>query len=150
MLMKLGKLRLSTCLVTALLMGGETAQACTCMAPRTAAEAFERSSSVFSGRVTKISLPFLDRIGITRSGNHRVEFAVRKHWKGAQSKSAVVLTRLTGETCGFPFQEGQEYLVYVAPGRGDIETGICTGTKSITGAKLEMEQLDQLLKANAQ
>jgi hypothetical protein len=120
------------------------------MAPRTAAEALERSSSVFSGRVTKISRPFLDTVGITRSGNHRVEFAIRKHWKGAQSKVAVVLTRLSGEACGFPFQEGQEYLVYVAPGPGGIETGICTGTKSVAGAELEMEQLDRLLQANGQ
>jgi hypothetical protein len=120
------------------------------MAPRSAAEAFERSSAVFSGKVTKISRPFLDAVGITRSGNHRVEFAVRKHWKGAQSKNAVVLTRLSGEACGFPFREGQEYLVYVAAGAGGIETGICTGTKSITGAELEMKQLDQLLKALAQ
>jgi hypothetical protein len=118
------------------------------MAPRTAAEAFEKSSSVFSGRVTKISRPFWDRVGITRSGNHRVEFAVAKRWKGAQSKSAAVLTRLSGEACGFPFQAGQEYLVYVAPGPEGIETGICTGTKSVAGAEPDMEQLDRLLKAN--
>jgi hypothetical protein len=118
------------------------------MAPRSAAEAFERSSSVFSGKVTKISRTFWDRVGISRSGSHRVEFAVKRHWKGAQSKSAAVLTRLSGEACGFPFQEGQEYLVYVAPGVEGIETGICTGTKSAAGAELEMEQLDRLLKAN--
>jgi hypothetical protein len=29
----------------------------------------------------------------------------------------------------------------------DIQTGICTGTKNITEAEQEMEQLDKLLKS---
>jgi len=138
------KLRLSLLILAIVLMGVERAQACTCMAPATAAQAFEKSSAVFRGRVTRISRPFWDRVGITRTGNHQVQFEITKRWKGAQSKSIVVSTRLSGEACGFPFEEGKEYLIYVAPGPLDIETGICTGTKHIAGAELEMEQLDQL------
>lgn len=140
------KLRLSLLVLAILLMGVERGHACTCMAPVTPADALEKSSAVFRGRVTRISRPFLDRVGIARTGNHRVEFEITKRWKGAQSKSIVVSTRLSGEACGFPFEEGKEYLIYVAPGPLDIETGICTGTKHIAGAELEMEQLDQLPK----
>ncbi len=145
--MKLAKLRLLVCIGATLLIGPEGGQACTCMAPATAAEGFEKSSAVFRGRVTKIYRPFLDTAGITRSGNYRVKFEITKRWKGPQSKSIVVTTRLSGEACGFPFEEKKEYLVYVATGpAANIETGICTGTKSLVGTEPEMEQLDQLLK----
>lgn len=119
-------------------------QACTCSAPTSAAEAWEKSSAVFRGRVTAISRPFLDSVGLTRSGNHRVRFEIIDRWKGPKARSRVVTTRLSGEGCGFPFEARKEYLVYVAPGPMGIETGICTGTKNAADAEREMEQLDQL------
>ncbi|MGH7844960.1 MAG: hypothetical protein ACREQW_07305, partial [Candidatus Binatia bacterium] len=97
---------------------------------------------------TEIGRPFLDRMGLTHSGSHRVKFAILKQWKGATSKTAVVITRLTGEACGFPFEQGKEYLVYVVSEPRDIQTGICTGTKSIMDAAAEMQQLEKLLQGN--
>jgi hypothetical protein len=132
------------CVVVASIAAIEPAQACTCSAPATTAEALKRSSAVFSGRVTEIGLSFSDRIGLTRSGSHRVKFEILKQWKGTPSKSAVVITRLTGEACGFPFEEKKEYLVYVVTEPKDIQTGICTGTKNIAEAEHEMKQLDEL------
>jgi hypothetical protein len=134
------------CMVAILLMAVEGGQACTCMAPATAAEAFQQSSAVFRGKVNRIYQSLWDTVGVTRTGNYRVKFEVMKRWKGAQAKSIVVVTRLSGEACGFPFEEKKEYLVYVASGPAGIETGICTGTKSVVGADLEMGQLDQLVK----
>ena len=142
--MKLTRVLLS--IVGAVLMIVNPGQACTCMAPATAAEAFEKSSTIFRGKVTKIYQSLWDTAGITRTGNYRVKFEVTRRWKGSQSRSIVVVTRLSGEACGFPFEEKKEYLVYVAPGPANIETGICTGTKSVVGADLEMGQLDQLAK----
>jgi hypothetical protein len=129
-----------------LLMGVEGQQACTCMAPATAVEAFHKSSAVFRGKVARIYQSLWDTAGFTRTGNYRVKFEVTKHWKGSQARSIVVVTRLSGEACGFPFEETKEYLAYVAPGPANIETGICAGTKSVIGADLEMGQLDQLVK----
>ena len=119
------------CFIATLLIGVEAAQACTCMAPATSAEAFHKSSTIFRGKVTKVYQSLWDAAGITRTGNYRVKFEVTKRWKGSQAKSIVVVTRLSGEACGFPFEEKKEYLVYVAPGPANIETGICTGTKSV-------------------
>lgn len=147
--MRLARFALLMCAVASWFMVVARGYACTCMAPATAAEALEKSSAVFRGRVTQIYRPSWDRVEITRTGNHRVEFEITKRWKGAQSKSIALNTRLSGEACGFPFEEKKEYLVYVAPGPTGIETGICTGTKSIAGAELEMEQLDQLVKGSA-
>ena len=128
----------------------EPAYACTCMAPATAAEALQKSSAVFRGRVVTIYRSFLDRVGITNTAGYRVQFEITKQWKGASSKSTVVITRLTGEACGFPFEEKKEYLVYVVTEPKDIQTGICTGTKNIAEAKQEMKQLDKLLQTNPQ
>ena len=120
-----------------------SADACTCSGPANPAEGFKQSSTVFRGKVTAISQSFLDRIGVTKTGNHRVDFAISRQWKGRRSKRIVVRTRLTGEACGFPFRVNEEYLVYVMPDRTP-ETGICTGTKRTADAAADMAQLDAI------
>jgi hypothetical protein len=132
-------------LIAGSLLSTEPAHACTCAAPATPAEGLKRSVVVFRGTVTEISRPFLDRIGLTRTGGHRVKFEVIKQWKGAPSKTVEVVTRLTTEGCGFPFEERKEYLVYVVTEPKDIQTGICTGTKNLAGAEPEMKPLDDLV-----
>ena len=121
------------------------AQACSCAAPATTAEALKRATAVFRGKVIKISVPTLDWIGLTRTGAHRVKFEILKQWKGPSAETTVVVTRLTGEGCGFPFEEQKEYLVYVVAELKHTQTGICTGTKSIADAEQELEQLDELV-----
>jgi hypothetical protein len=132
-------------LIAGSLLSAEPAHACTCAAPATAAEGLQRSAAVFRGTVTAIGRPFLDRIGFTRSGGHWVKFKVVKQWKGAPSNTLEVVTRLTAEGCGFPFEEKKDYLVYVVTEPKEIQTGICTGTKSLAGAEPEMKQLDDLV-----
>jgi hypothetical protein len=68
-----------------------------------------------------------------------------KQWKGPSAETSVVVTRLTGEGCGFPFEEQKEYLVYFVAEQKHIQSGICTGTKSIADAEEEMEALDELM-----
>jgi hypothetical protein len=132
-------------LIASVLSSTEPAQACTCAAPATPAEGFKQSTGVFRGTVIEISRPFLDRIGLTESGGHRVKLEVVKQWKGEPARTVEVVTRLTGEACGFPFEENKEYLIYVVSQPKDIQTGICTGTKSLAGAEPEMKQLDDLV-----
>jgi hypothetical protein len=132
-------------LIASVLSSTEPAQACTCAAPATAAEGLKRSVAVFRGTVTEISRPFLDRIGLTRTGGHKIKFEVVKQWKGAPAKTVQVVTRLTAEACGFPFEEKNEYLVYVVTEPQNVQTGICTGTKTLAGAEPEMKQLDDLV-----
>ena len=120
-------------------------QACSCSAPATAAEAFEKSTAVFRGRVTKISIPSLDWIGVTRTGARRVKFEVLKQWKGVASESAVVITRLSSVGCGFQFEEQKEYLVFVVAEQKHVQSGICTGTKAVSDAEQEIEALDRLI-----
>ena len=121
-------------LIASALSSTEAAQACTCAAPATAAEGLKRSVAIFRGTVTEISRPFLDRIGLTRTGGHKIKFEVVKQWKGAPAKTVEVVTRLTAEGCGFPFEEKNEYLVYVVTEPKEIQTGLCTGTKTLARA----------------
>lgn len=124
----------------------EFGHACVCMAPHTVEEALAKSSAVFSGRVISIYRPLLDRMGITKNGGHRVKFEITKRWKGSKSRTVVVTTRLTGEACGYPFEKGNKYLVYVVD--EPIQTGICTGTKDFDDAENDMSQLNKLLQNN--
>jgi hypothetical protein len=133
------------CALAFCFMQTEQALACMCRAPATTAEAFKRSTSVFRGRVVKISIPSLDWIGLTRTGAHRVKFEIVKQWKGPSSETAVVVTRLTAEGCGFLFEEHKEYLVFVIAEQKHVQTGICTGTKDTADAEQEMQELDQLI-----
>ena len=142
--MRRARLLLIFALVSFLASVGD-AQACTCAAPATTAEALKRSTAVFRGRVIKISVPSLDWIGLTRTGAQRVKFEILKQWKGPSSDTTVVVTRLTGEGCGFPFEEQKEYLVYVVAKPKQIQTGICTGTKSIADAEQEIKELDEIV-----
>jgi hypothetical protein len=138
------------CVVETWFLSIGPAYACTCMAPATAVEALQKSSAVFRGRVITIYRSFLDRVGITNTAGYRVQFEITKQWKGTPSKSIVVITRITGEACGFPFEEKKEYLVYVVTKPKDIQTGICIGTKNIAEAEQEMKELDKLLQTNPQ
>src|SRR5262249_55033529 len=101
------------------------------------------------GRVVTIYRSFFDRLGITNTAGHRVQFEITKQWKGTPSKSIVVITHLTGEACGFQLKISKEYLVYVVTEPKDIQTGICTGTKNIAEPEHEMKQLEKLLERSS-
>jgi hypothetical protein len=119
------------------------AGACSCAQP-TPEQAFARATAVFAGRVVAIDEPFLVRLGLARAGSHDVTFAVARRWKAAAGPTVTVRTRLTGEACGYPFEMGEDYLVFVAPGPAeDLETGLCSGTP-LAGAAADMRALDAL------
>jgi hypothetical protein len=119
--------------------------ACTCAAPVSPAAGLKRSVAVFRGRVIAIDRPLAERLGASVGGTFRVRFQIVKRWKGASTKTAELVTRLTGEACGFPFEMNKEYLVYAVAEPKDIQTGICAGTKGIDDAVQEMKQLDKIL-----
>ncbi len=129
-------------LAAALVGEPSAARACSCAAPVSPEAALERASAAFSGQVTKIIRPLLDRLGLTDSGEHEVKFRVIRTWKGVVGPEVVVRTRLTGEACGYPFVIGRAYLVFVREILPGIETGICTGTRDLADADEEVQALD--------
>jgi hypothetical protein len=59
----------------------------------------------------------------------------------------IVKAPLTGEACGYPFREGETYLVY-AIGGVTPTTGHCTGTKEVSIAEKDLQALEALARTN--
>ena len=96
------------------------ALACSCAPPRPVAEAVEGHDRVFLGTVTSIESPdgFLQR----------VTFQVSEHFKGSQVPVLEVETNAHGPTCGYPFQEGVQYVVYAHGEEDALEATSCSRT----------------------
>src|SRR5216117_3188514 len=80
-----------------------SAFACECLQPKPPIEALNESKAVFSGKVTEIES---DDSGKT------LTIDVDRAWKGISNNSVTVVTGLGDADCGFPFQEGKDYLVF--------------------------------------
>lgn len=92
-------------LLAALLLGAPVhATACSCTNQLTLQQEFDGAWLVFSGRVTSIQPdPF---------GTLAVFFEPLQRWKGPLGFQQLVVTPLDTGVCGFPFEVGEEYLVF--------------------------------------
>lgn len=92
-------------LLAALLLGAPAlASACSCTNQLTLQQEFDYAWLVFSGRVTGIQPdPF---------GTLVVTFEPLQRWKGPLDFAQIVVTPPNSAACGFPFEPGQEYLVF--------------------------------------
>jgi hypothetical protein len=103
---------------------------------------------VFEGRVERQEPTSIDIIDVLNDphaeGQMRrtVFFTVIRTYRGSERQQMKVTTGWGGGDCGFDFETGKEYLVYAAPGdNGDLETGICSSTKSLQDAGPELRVL---------
>ncbi|MCB9601319.1 MAG: hypothetical protein H6720_13380 [Sandaracinus sp.] len=137
------------------------ALACSCMRS-SPTEAAARSTAVFEGRVLEVT-PVQRGDEVTLEGGcldpacneslsettHQVttssfaiRFAVTRQWKGVQSESVVVHTARDSAACGFPFEVGQDYLVYAsAEHDGSLSTGLCDRTALVADASEDLAAL---------
>lgn len=116
------------------LLGANAAMACKC-APTTPQQSLERANAVFSGKV----------IDVDKSSNpseaNRITFEVSKVWKGTNKQKLVITTSSSSASCGYSFQEGKEYLVYASTQDNKLQTGSCSGTKSLADARADLAAL---------
>ena len=103
---------------------------CDCMGPGTAQAARTHSDAVFVGVAASVRDTLVLEDPGRRQAYTAVTFRVRSGWKGVRTRNVTVLTSLN--TCGYPFRQGESYLVYArrAP-VGEIRpllTSICTRT----------------------
>ena len=118
------------------------ASACVCAEPSPEV-AYARAAIVFAGTVVGIEQPLSQWLGLSSSGDRLVRFTVTRRWKGVPGASEIVRALLAGEACGYPFREGETYLVY-AVGTFERRTGICDGTKELSIAEKDVQVLDAL------
>jgi hypothetical protein len=87
---------------------------------------------VFSGEV----------VGVDKGSQiSTVTLRASEVWKGPQRETLEVSTPSYGAACGYPFKEGQEYLVYAYTGKQGLEVDSCNGTQRLTEAQAHLEVL---------
>lgn len=126
-------------------LASHSGRACSCkQAPSTSPEeavraAREQARAVFEGKVRRVIFDVGPR-------SVRVLFDVDKVWKGSLGPTAVVLTGRGAGDCGFPFTEGDRYLVYA---QGEDEAHLGTSTCFRTRSVGRAEQDEKLLGAGS-
>lgn len=151
----------------------KAASACSCANQLSPCAAFNGMPVVFVGRVASIKE---DKAEFTRFGAKEVirtglvaHLIVEEALKGITQKEVDVVTGGGGGDCGYPFREGERYLVYAYPNqRGDAEdanrvssthiagsgvkvfpgsltTSICTRTRPLKAAQDDLELIRAIL-----
>jgi hypothetical protein len=119
----------------------DCAFACSCIRPGTPQEELERSAVVFSGKVQNMKVR---QQGPAQSSDDPVTvvFETTKFWKGQPSQTLVLETAASGASCGFEFQQGQEYIVYAfgADG-GALQASLCSRTQLLGQAGEDLAAL---------
>ena len=138
----------------------DCASACSCAAlPGTpqerASRALSDSEAVFSGEVVdfeKSPPPTTMMEGtmytiLGSGGTATATVRVSKVWKGPRQETVRVTTEADSSVgCGYPFEEGQEYLVYAGKG---TSVSLCSETKPLSEAGAELEALGEGERPNA-
>ena len=116
------------------------AYACSCVQSPPPSEALAQSAVVFAGKVA--SLKTLERPDGTWSSLDpvTVEFEVEKVWKGHDYQAMYLTTARSGASCGFPFVEGEEYLVYSS---NAVTVSLCSRTRSMSEADEDLASLGE-------
>jgi hypothetical protein len=131
-----------TVLGVVVLFSPDCAYACSCaMPPGTQKERAERalssSEAVFSGEVAAIEK---EAATASHPGTATATLRVSEVWKGPERATLEVSTASQESACGFPFEEGREYLVY-AYGKHDLNVDLCSETKPLSIAEADLAVL---------
>ena len=129
----------------------DCAYACSCAMPpgdqkERAERALSGSEAVFSGEVVDFekSAPTTTMMegtmmGITGGGTATATLRVYEVWKGPKQRTVEVTTVAdSGMGCGYPFEEGREYLVYAGKG---MSVDLCSETKPLAKAGADLAML---------
>jgi hypothetical protein len=127
------------------LFSAESAIACSCGNMPTC-EAYGSAKAVFTGKVTQGNAAerMSDMLKASTKGL-TFKFSVTRAFLGVKKGDLLDIHSGFGfGDCGFPFEKGQEYLVYAFEDDGNLETGICSRTRHISQADEEITALDAL------
>ena len=133
---------LVVCVVAAL--WPSPADACTCAQSGSACEEFSRVDAVFVGRVVGIQTS----TDSPKFGTRRVQIAVVEALRGVNPGTVTVRTYpANGGSCGYPFAEGETYLVYAfQPEPGVLVVTMCGRTRVAAEVPEEITYLRTLAR----
>ena len=114
----------------------DCASACSCAIlgskQEMAKQALSDSAAVFSGEVADA-----EKQGRTAT----VTLRVSEVWKGPEQGTLEVSTPSQETACGYPFEEGQEYLVYAYGKEEPFKVDLCSETKPLSKAGASLQVL---------
>ena len=122
-------------LLLAIFLFANIATACKCAPPPSVALSYDGATAIFIGKVQSIKEVKFQRV---------VTLRVIEAFKGAKAKTVTIHTGSGGGDCGFPFVLFQSYLVYANGTANDLGTNICSRTKGVGKASLELSELRKL------
>jgi len=99
---------------------------------------------VFSGEVVEIEKRYQKYPRASRGYRNTATLRVSEVWKGPQRETLEVSTAggpAAGAACGYPFKEGQVYLVFADEGKQGLQVDSCGGTQRLTEAQADLEVL---------
>ena len=120
------------------LVGGVLA--CKCIMPGTPSEEFGKYDYIFSGKVTSIGYP-IDAVG-EEAYSLDIVFNVSSVWKGSLGDETHIKTAKDTVSCGYPFNEGEEYLVYASGNESKKSANGCSRTKLLSEAQEDLAYLN--------
>ncbi|HEX6126535.1 MAG TPA: hypothetical protein VFZ23_14270 [Pyrinomonadaceae bacterium] len=140
---KFGVLGIVFCLATA-----AAAFACSCREKQPVCAAYGDAKAVFVGKVVDGERG--ERMSdMFKAGtkDQTFKFAVSRAVLGVQAGEAVdVHTGFGFGDCGFPFEKGEEYIVYAYEHEGQLTTSVCTRTALISSGVGDLSELQQVLQ----
>ena len=116
----------------------DCASACSCIGfggsqQEITEQALSDSAAVFSGEVADV-----EKQGSTAT----VTLRVSEVWKGPEQGTLEMSTPSQEPACGYPFEEGQEYLVYAYGKEGPFKVDLCSETKPLSKAGASLQVLE--------
>lgn len=125
--------------------------ACSCMEKSSVCNAFGDAKAVFIGKIVEgNSVERMSDMLKTGTKDLTFTFEVSRGFIGAKPGQTVdVHTGFGFGDCGFPFEKGQEYIVYAYQSEDNqaLSTGICTRTTHISRADEDISGLEALFKS---
>jgi hypothetical protein len=125
------------------------AEACSCISPKPICSAYWTSPVIFRGKVIEQTLvrpapePVKNPDGSTDTilspGKYRIRFAVAEMLRGKSEQEIIVFTNEQSSACGFPFEDGKEYLVftYASAESPELSTSRCSHTHEVKDASAD-------------
>jgi len=113
---------------------------CSCVQPGTPTEELEKSDVVFKATVLELKVDTL-RVQNAAILFFRVKFEVVASWKGVDLGEVTLSTNFESAACGFPFEQGVDYLVYAFSQNDSLSTNLCTRTKKLSDAQEDLDEL---------
>ena len=120
-----------------------TAYACSCMQPLSPDEELPNYDAVFSGKVADLERTNTDDQMFSSISSLSVKFDVNTVWKGDKQETIILKTLQSSASCGFYFEENQEYIVYATQYNegGQLEVSLCSRTNLLSNATEDLQEL---------